>query len=373
MAESPRFEYAYYQKDTVFGLMDERIASLTQEIVHCEESITLVSHEYQELKYGAMEAVSSSIIESSDQYAKALLDEVEEDRASLEILNSFLATLLAKARVDHPDRNSVLQDVSRKAQIFAFGTDSKSPKDKRFAVGLVFDALEIVTRLNALAIRTLSGKSGVTIKQAPIKGMPRMDQKTWEKYDGYYSHVKDVARITIECTTVAAFREAISAMFDDDGVDILDLKNRLDSTKWNPEDSGGYLDVMGNGRFKGSRHIFEVQFTLKAFLAIKNHIGHKAYRVARQLHAYELSMREYVGELSKDAVRGIECGVFTAIFLDGTTLPSGLQEALHAALTCDTCRVVKISMKNCDATGGNLSAVAYCSRPQMTVALYCVL
>ena len=108
-------------------------------------------------------------------------------------------------------------------------------------------------------------KSDVAIIQAPIKGMPQMDQKTWEKYRGYYSHIKDAERITMEFTTVAAFLEAISVMFNDVGVDVLDLKNRLDSTKWNPEDSGGYLDVMVNGRFKGSRHIFEVQFTLKAF------------------------------------------------------------------------------------------------------------
>ena len=89
-----------------------------------------------------------------------------------------------------------------------------------------------------------------------------------EKYRGYYSHIKDVARITMEFTKVAAFLEAISAMFNDVGVDVLDLKNRLDSTKWNPEDSGGYLDVMVNGRFKGSRYILEVQFTVKALLAI---------------------------------------------------------------------------------------------------------
>ena len=44
-----------------------------------------------------------------------------------------------------------------------------------------------------------------------------------EKYRGYYSHIKDVARITMEFTTVAAFLEAISAMFNDVGVDVLDL------------------------------------------------------------------------------------------------------------------------------------------------------
>ena len=89
-----------------------------------------------------------------------------------------------------------------------------------------------------------------------------------EKYRGYYSHIKDVARITMEFTTVAAFLEAISVMFNDVGVDVLDLKNRLDSTKWHPGASGGYLDVMVNGRFKGSRYILEVQFTVKALLAI---------------------------------------------------------------------------------------------------------
>ena len=50
-----------------------------------------------------------------------------------------------------------------------------------------------------------------------------------EKYRGYYSHIKDVARITMEFTKVAAFLEAISAMFIDVGVDVLDLKNMLDT------------------------------------------------------------------------------------------------------------------------------------------------
>ena len=58
-------------------------------------------------------------------------------------------------------------------------------------------------------------------------------------------------------TTVAAFLEAISVMFNDIGVDVLDLKNRLDSTKWNPEETDGCLDVTVNGRFKGSRYILE--------------------------------------------------------------------------------------------------------------------
>ena len=76
----------------------------------------------------------------------------------------------------------------------------------------------------------------------------------------------------MEFTTVAAFLETISVMFNDVGVDVLDLKNRLDSTKLNPEDSGGYLDVMVNGRFKGSRYILEVQFTVKALLAMSRKI-----------------------------------------------------------------------------------------------------
>ena len=54
----------------------------------------------------------------------------------------------------------------------------------------------------------------------------------------------------MEFTTVEAFLEAISVMCNDVAVDVLDLKNRLDSTKWNPEETGGYLDVMVNGRFK---------------------------------------------------------------------------------------------------------------------------
>ena len=44
-----------------------------------------------------------------------------------------------------------------------------------------------------------------------------------EKYRGYYSHIKDVARITMEFTTVAAFLEDISAIFNYVGVDVLDL------------------------------------------------------------------------------------------------------------------------------------------------------
>mgnify|MGYP007071510682 CR=1 FL=1 len=78
--------------------------------------------------------------------------------------------------------------------------------------------------------------------------------------------------MTMEFTTVEAFLEAISAMFNDVGVDVLDLKNRPDSTKWNPEETDGYLDVMVNGRFKGSRYFLEVQFTVKALLAMSRKI-----------------------------------------------------------------------------------------------------
>ena len=53
---------------------------------------------------------------------------------------------------------------------------------------------------------------------------------------------------------------------------MLYVKNRLDSTKWNPEDSGGYLDVMVNVHFKGPRYILEVQFTVKALLAMSRKI-----------------------------------------------------------------------------------------------------
>ena len=55
-------------------------------------------------------------------------------------------------------RSIVLEvGLSEKAQIFSFGTDPKSSKEKQFAVGLVFDALEIVLRINALAIQQKRG------------------------------------------------------------------------------------------------------------------------------------------------------------------------------------------------------------------------
>ena len=49
----------------------------------------------------------------------------------------------------HRFLSSIILEVglSEKAQIFAFGTDPKSSKDKQFAVGLVIDALEIVLRI----------------------------------------------------------------------------------------------------------------------------------------------------------------------------------------------------------------------------------
>ena len=69
----------------------------------------------------------------------------------------FVKTLLPAER--RRFLRSIIFEVglSEKAQIFAFGTDPKSSKDKQFAVGLVFDALEIVLRPNALAIQQKRG------------------------------------------------------------------------------------------------------------------------------------------------------------------------------------------------------------------------
>jgi len=205
-------------------------------------------------------------------------------------------------------------------------------------------------------VNRMAPHGDVLVIPGPIKGVPRIDQKTAEKYGGRFDQVKDVTRITIDCPSIAVMYTVVEVLLDEDALEmvLLDFKDRLDRMKCNPADSGGYLDLLFNFCFKGSAHIFEVQVTLRRFLEIKNAIGHRAYHVARRLNAYSKFVREYHGALTPEALHGIKSGLFISASFDGTRLDPAYITEFSEAISSDTCRLVTLSARACDLSGWNL-------------------
>ena len=334
--------------------MDERISTLKSEIDREKKAFELLQHQYQDMTLTAMAAVSKDITSSADQYERAFLEYTsqDEDEHQLKLLHS----LLSSRTIQDEDRAGLVQRLSEGAQEFAFGKDnSVSALDKRFVFGMLYDALPTEKRLRDLMITCMAPHGDVLVIPGPIKGVPRIDQKTAEKYGGRFDQVKDVTRITIDCPSIAVMYTVVEVLLDEDALEIvlLDFKDRLDRMKCNPADSGGYLDLLFNFCFKGSAHIFEVQVTLRRFLEIKNAIGHRAYHVARRLNAYSKFVREYHGALTPEALHGIKSGLFTSASFDGTRLDPAYITEFSEAISSDTCRLVTLSARVCDLSGQN--------------------
>ena len=125
---------------------------------------------------------------------------------------------------------------------------------------MLYDALPTEKRLRDLMITCMAPHGDVLVIPGPIKGVPRIDQKTAEKYGGRFDQVKDVTRITIDCPSITVKYTVVEVLLDEDALArvLLDFKDRLDRMKCNPADSGGYLDLPFSSCSQGPAHTFEV-------------------------------------------------------------------------------------------------------------------
>ena len=194
----------------------------------------------------------------------------------------------------------------------------------------------------------------VFVHKAPLKGLSRATLKTREKYDGDFAKLTDIARATFECSSLRDVRRVLDALVAEDGWTLLLIKNRL-MPEFDASESGGYRDMLLNLRCVATKHIVEVQITLKPLLRIKQGGvggGHANYALARLLKLNETATTSHQGSLSPRILKELKSGILTKLQCVG---PCGLStqfDALVDALTSPHCSLSTLVLGSCDWPAG---------------------
>ena len=110
-------------------------------------------------------------------------------------------------------------------------------------------ALHAAPELNALAEEAVAGAGSglceVLHSPKPVKGVQRCMQKVQEEYEGDYTRLLDLARVTIICDTLVELERVLAWLLDGARAPpfvVCRTKDRL-SRSWDAEMSGGNRDV----------------------------------------------------------------------------------------------------------------------------------
>ena len=134
-------------------------------------------------------------------------------------------------------------------------------------------AIHASTELNQLADEAILGAdcaAGCEVLRSPkpVKGVLRCMQKVQEEYEGDYTRLLDLARVTIICDTILELLKVLEWLIRGDRAprfEVCRTKDRL-SRSWDAELSGGNRDVMVNGWLSIGGHrrlIVEVQLHVR--------------------------------------------------------------------------------------------------------------
>ena len=132
------------------------------------------------------------------------------------------------------------------------------------------------------------------------------------------------------------------------GFEVLLIKNRL-MLAFDASVSGGYRDLLLNLRCLATRHIIELQITLKGLIDVKAGGGHANYAIARVHRLFERDTYRYEGALGDEVLEGVRCGVVRELVCRGKA--SGLAahfDRLLAALRYPSCGLSELSLVECD-------------------------
>lgn len=192
-----------------------------------------------------------------------------------------------------------------------------------------------------------AGTGAVECTVAPLKGLARVMEKVQGKYRGNYAKVKDLARMTFECTTNEAVAATVDQVKGDPNLKVLLVKDRLRPT-FDASLTGGYRDVLINARHLPSGHILEIQITLKTLLAIKNSdLGHASYELVRRLDLNDQSNTKVRGAATAQVIKGVKRGKIKDLTVDdGGTMTEVLFDDLLDALASPTCMLEALEMNS---------------------------
>lgn len=253
-------------------------------------------------------------------------------------------------RVDICD---VHRELTQECTTVAPGT---SPLDVEYLLAMLDDAAqsnELLVRLGQQVVTAASGFFGsdeaVQALNAPLKKMRRIMTKTAEKYNGDFSRVCDLARMTLACADFAAATFTLKMLQDSPEVEIRRIKNRL-RLDFDATLTGGYRDCLVNVRDVANGHIAEVQITLRGLLDVKSGSGHAQYQLIRMLQLNDPATTSYDGPLTRAVIDQVKFGLVKTLVSH-----AGIAEHfddLVDALKAPTCMLTVLDLERYEAGAG---------------------
>ena len=229
-----------------------------------------------------------------------------------------------------------------------------SSKDPAFLMLLYAAAESSLERLRRFCDMIQAQVSGATAIVPPApKKMARAFTKTLEKYRGDFSKLTDLARATINCSSLLVLREVLKKVGSEkEAFTLVLVKNRL-MFEYNADDTGGYRDLLLNLVDVESGHIVELQLTVALLLAVKMHGegGHVAYNVARMINLFDESVNVHKGALTQNVFKGIENGLLRVLECGGKATALGYRDNFDRLLTAcksEYCGLVEIRLDDVD-------------------------
>ena len=214
-------------------------------------------------------------------------------------------------------------------------------------------ALHAAPELNLLAEEAVAGLAGCEVLHSPkpVKGIHRCMQKVQEEYEGDYTRLLDLARVTIICDTIVELERILSWLLSGERAPRFEAcrtKDRL-SRSWDAELSGGNRDVMVNGWLSMGGHrkmIVEVQLHVRALFELKGDL-HVLYAGARVLGAMEDLMVGFDGKLSSEVLERVRNGVLRKLGVACSPMDAAQIATLKEILHHEPCALLQLDLSNC--------------------------
>ena len=246
-----------------------------------------------------------------------------------------------------------------------------------------------VTKLREDVVASLGLRPDeLSVDVGPPKHLDRAVEKAAEDYERDYSRLIDLSRASIVCgasgdvpagdapagprapatvSSIAVLVEvvrAVARLHESHEMRVLRFKNRF-AIRCDPP--GGYRDIQLVVKFRGLKHLCELQVHLRDFKDLKDHGGHATYDMTRQMHMFDKEftsasdrwapevpgLRERVDTIC----RRIEMGALSQLTLDYSTLDEMMAQQLAIALTSDSCQLSVLSLRNCQVSDGVVASV----------------
>ncbi len=188
-------------------------------------------------------------------------------------------------------------------------------------------------------VRRYSKEEHSLSEVAPLKGQDRADQKAKGKYGGDYSNILDVVRGTLTFSDFKGLIQALKIVHANDeklGYTVVRCKQTYQNSQGQTGSQTLYGDVKMNLKEESTGHVCELQFTLEAFMNVKQK-GHKAYKEMRNANPFGdkvLDAKKGADDATSGHVTSAIHGSYAA-YTDARIAiekdASGLQEAIATA------------------------------------------